>query len=85
MSVLQEAGHIKNIVVWIFRLIQCLHLTDSEAGCVLVSSATQVHPQIIFNPDFSDYISVSYSPSYSRKWNIFVTKHVIDQNFANFM
>ena len=58
---LQEAGHIKNIVVLIFRHIQCLHLMNSEAAWVLVSSGTQVLPQIILDPDYlPDYLSVSY-------------------------
>ena len=58
---LQEAGHIKNTVVSIFRHIQCLHLMNSEVAWVLVSSETQVQPQIILDPDYiSDYLSVSY-------------------------
>ena len=47
ISVLEEAGHIKNTVVFIFRHIQCLHLMYSEVAWVLVSSVTQVQPQII--------------------------------------
>ena len=58
---LQEAGHIKNTVVLIFRHIQCLHLMYSEVAWILVSSGTQAQPQIILNPDyFPDYLSVSY-------------------------
>ena len=58
---LQEAGHIKNTVVLIFRHIQCLHLTNSEIAWVLVSSGTQVQPQIILNPDYlPDYLPISY-------------------------
>ena len=50
MSVLQEAGHIKNTVVLTFQHIQCLHLMYS-----------QVQQQIILDPDyFPDYLSVSY-------------------------
>ena len=58
---LQEAGHIKNTVVLIFQYIQCLHLMDSEVAWILVSSGTQVHPQITLNPDYlPEYLSVSY-------------------------
>ena len=58
---LQEAGHIKNTVVFIFRHIQCLHLVYSEVAWVLVSSGSQVHPQIMLDPDnLPDYLSVSY-------------------------
>ena len=58
---LQEAGHIKNTVVLIFRYIQCLHSMNSEVAWVLVSSGTQVQPQIIFDPDqLPDYLSISY-------------------------
>ena len=37
MSVLQEAGLIKNTVVLIFQHIQCLHVMYSELAWVLVS------------------------------------------------
>ena len=58
---LQEAGHIKNTVVLIFRDIQCLHLMNSEVAWVLVSSGTQVQLQIILDPDYlPDYLSVSH-------------------------
>ena len=58
---LQEACHIKNTVVLIFRHIQCLHLINSEVAWV-VSSGTQVQPQIILDPDYvPDYISVSHN------------------------
>ena len=58
---LQEAGHIKNIVVLIFQHIQCLHLINSEVAWVLVSSRTQVQSQIILDPDYyPEYLSVSY-------------------------
>ena len=60
MSVLQEAGHINNTVVLIFRRIQCSHMMNSEVAWVLVSLGTQVQPQIILDPDFlADYLSVS--------------------------
>ena len=61
MSVLEEADHIKNTVVLIFRYIQCLHLMYSVVALVLVSSGTQVQPQIILDPDYlPNYLSVSY-------------------------
>ena len=58
---LQEADHIKNTVVLIFQHIQCLHLMNSEIAWVLVSSGTQVQPQITLDPDYlPDYLSASY-------------------------
>ena len=62
MLVLQEAGHIKNTVVFIIRYIQCLDLMTSEVAWVLVSSGTQVQRQIILDPDYiPDYLTVSYN------------------------
>ena len=54
---LQEAGHIKNTVVLIFRHIYCLHLMNSKVAWVLlVSLGTQVQPQIMLDRDyFPDY------------------------------
>ena len=56
--------NIKNtVVLTIVTLwhIQCLHLMYAEVACVLVSSATQVQPQVIFDPDYlPDYLSLSY-------------------------
>ena len=44
-----------------FPEIQYLHLTYGEVAWVLVSSETQVYPQIILDPDYlTDYLSVSY-------------------------
>ena len=60
---LQEAGHIKNRVVFvsIFWHIQCLHLMYSEVAWVLVSLRTQVQQQITLNPDYLPYyLSVCY-------------------------
>ena len=58
---LQEAYLIKNTRALIFRHIQCIHLMYSEVVWVLVSSGTQVQPQIIFDPDYvPEYLSVSY-------------------------
>ena len=57
---LQEAGHIKNTVVLIFKHILCLHLMNSEE----LSSGTQVQPPIILDPDYlPDYLYVSYDHS----------------------
>ena len=65
---LQEAGHIKNTVVLIIRHIQCLHLMKSEVAWVLVSSGSQVQPQIILD---SDYLPVYLSVSYDHVFNLF--------------
>ena len=63
---LQEAGHIKNIVVLIFQHIQCLHLINFEVGWVLASSRTQSQQQIILDPDYlPDYLSVSNDYEYN--------------------
>ena len=57
----QEPGNIKNTNVLIFRHTQCLHLMYAEVVWVLVSSGTQVQPQIVLDPDhLPDYLSVSY-------------------------
>ena len=57
----QKADHLKNTVVLIFRHIQCLHLMNSEVAWVLISSGTQVQPQIILDPGYlPDYLPVSY-------------------------
>ena len=57
-------SHVYNTVVLTiltFQHIQCLHLMYSEVAWVLVSSGTQVQPQIIPDPDYlPDYLSVSY-------------------------
>ena len=68
---LQEAGHLKNTNVLIFRNIQCLHLMFVEVVWVLVSSGTQVHPQIILDPDYlPDYLSVSYDYGWTYKLHL---------------
>ena len=44
-----------------FWHIQCLHLMYAEVAWVLVSSGTQVQPQVILDPDYlPDYLFVSY-------------------------
>ena len=71
---LQEAGHIKNTVALIFWHSQCLHLMNSEVAWVLVSSGTQVQPQIILEADYlPDCLSVSYDYVLTKKrvdWEI---------------
>ena len=56
-------SNIKNTVVMTivtFQHIQCLHLMYAEVAWVLVSSGTQVQPQIILDPDYlPDYLFVS--------------------------
>ena len=59
---LQEAGHIKNTVVFIIRYIQCLDLMTCEVAWVLVSSGTQIQQQIILDSDYiPEYLTVSYN------------------------
>ena len=49
------------LTILTFRHIQCLHLMYAEVAWVLVSSGTQVQPQIIIDPDYlPDYLSISY-------------------------
>ena len=44
-----------------FRHIQYLHLMYAEIAWVLVSSRTQIQPQVILDPDYlPDYLSISY-------------------------
>ena len=39
----------------------------SEVAWIVVSSGTQVRPQIIFNPDYlSEYLSVSYDYAFNK-------------------
>ena len=65
----QEPDHIKNTIILVFRHIQRLHLMYSEIGWVLVSSKTQVQPQIILDPDYlADYLCVSYD--YDQFFNL---------------
>ena len=67
---LQKAGHISwsqdsfTVVLTIlsFRHIQCLHFMYAEVASVLVSSGSQVQPQVICDLDyFPDYLSISYN------------------------
>ena len=61
MSVVQGACHIKNRVAVIFRYIHCFHLMSFEVDGVLVSSGTQIQPQITLDPYYlPDCLSVSY-------------------------
>ena len=56
----------KKMAIWVkakltCRYIQCLHLMNAEVAWVLVSSGTQVQPQVILDQDYlPDYLSVSY-------------------------
>ena len=57
---LQEADHIRDTVALVYWHDKCLHLTNSEVVWVLVSSRTQLQPQIILDPDnLQDSLSVS--------------------------
>ena len=84
-------SHIKNTVVLTiltFRYIQRLHLVYAEIAWALVSSGTQVQPQLILDPDYlPEYLSVSYGygyiyivctvllrESWERKWRELVGK-----------
>ena len=52
---LQETCHLKNIVY------HCFHFMRSEVSWVIVSSRSQVQPQIILDLDYlSHYLSISY-------------------------
>ena len=56
-------SNIKNtlvLTILTFHHVQCLHLMYAEVAWVLVSSGTQVHPQIILDPHYlPDYLFVS--------------------------
>ena len=60
----RSLSHVNNtlvLTILTFRHIQCLHIMHAEVAWVLVSSGTQVQPQITLDPDYlPDYISVSY-------------------------
>ena len=50
------------LTILTLRHIQCLHLMYAEIAWVLVSSGTQVQPQVILDPYYlPDYFSVSYN------------------------
>ena len=49
------------LTILTFRHIQCLHLMYAKVAWVLVSSRTEVQPQIILDSDYlPDYPFVSY-------------------------
>ena len=49
------------LTILTFQQIQCLHLMYADVAWALVSSGTQVQPQIIHDPGYlPDYLSVSY-------------------------
>ena len=55
------------LTILTFRHIHCLHLMYAEVAWVVVSSGTQVQPQVKLNPDYlPDYISVSYDYDHTR-------------------
>ena len=62
-SALRSWSNIKNTVVLTiltFQHIQCLHLMFAEVAWVLVSSGTQLQPQIILDPNYPpDYLFAS--------------------------
>ena len=50
-----------------FRVLLMFTFDEFEATWVLVSSGTQVQPQVILKPDYlSDYLSVSYDFGYTK-------------------
>ena len=57
-------SHIKNTValsILTFWHIKSLHLMNAETTWVVVSSGTQVQPQVILDPNYlPDYLSLSY-------------------------
>ena len=63
-------SHVKNTVALTILTslhIQCLHMMYTEVGWVLVSSGTQVQPQVILDPDhLPGYLSISYDDANSK-------------------
>ena len=70
ISPVRTWSHINNTVVLTiltFRHIQCLHLMYADIAWVLVSSGTQVQPQIILDPNYlPDYLPVSYDYGFKK-------------------
>ena len=55
------------LTILTFQHIQCLHLMYAEVAWALVSSGTQVQPQIIPDPRYlADYLSVSFDYDFMR-------------------
>ena len=53
------------LTILAFQHIQCLHLMYAKVAWVLVSSGTQVQPQVMLDPDYlPNYLSVSYDCEY---------------------
>ena len=71
ISAARSWSHINNTVVLTiltFLHIQCLHLMYVEVAWELVSSGTQVQPQIILHLDYlPDYLSTSYDYDVNRQ------------------
>ena len=66
------------------RHIRCLHLMNFEVAWVLVSSAIQVQPQIIIDPDYlPDYLSVSYDYDFLQLTNLL--KSYVSISFTNLL
>ena len=64
----------KCLTILTFQHIQCLHLMYAEVAWVLVSSGTQVQPQIIPDPDYlPDYLCVSYD--YDKSNTVYFILH----------
>ena len=62
------------LIILTFWHIQCLHLMYAEVAWVLVSSETQVQPQIILDPDYlPDYLSNSYDYCIYKNFSKFLT------------
>ena len=70
ISAARSWSHINTVVLTIltFIYIQCLHLMYVEVAWELVSSGTQVQPQIILHLDYlPDYLSASYDYDVNRQ------------------
>ena len=56
----KKDGHIENTIALTFRYIHCLRMY-SEVAWLLVSSGSQVQPQVILDPIYlPDYLCISY-------------------------
>ena len=73
MSVLQEAGHIKNMYYiyscFDFPTHSMFTFDNSEVAWVLVSLGSQAQPELILHPD---YLSVSYD--YVEYYRVFAKR-----------
>ena len=66
-------SHRKNTIfltILTFWHIQCLHLMYAEVAWVLVSSGTQVKPQVILDPNYlPDYPFLAYDYDFCNSVN----------------